>query len=184
MLASNKKMKKMTKEMAKEIMMKAVDAKASLYSERKSSDIATVYDRAYQECGIKEKDFLTEEVLESYWFRRLGRITSPICILAVQRFLEVEKSVPENFCPCSYCPYADKREEARGKYACRPDCVPTRRFSHLNETSLEELDTYIRCVEAPDDVMARGAKELIEEIFDKEIISESSEWHRSHLITG
>ena len=128
--------------MAKEIMLAAVDAKASLYSERKSSDIAKVYDRAYQNCGLEEKDFLPNEVLESYWFQRLGRITSPICILAVQRFLEVENSVPENFCPCAYCPYADKREEVRGKYACRPGIVLTRRFSHLNETSLEELDTY------------------------------------------
>ena len=177
-------MKKMSKNVAKKIMMAAVDAKASLYSERKSSDIAKVYDRAYQTCGLKERDFLPNEVLESYWFQRLGRITSPICILAVQSFLEVENSVPENFCPCAYCPYADKREEARGNYACRPGCIPTRRFSHLHETSLEELDTYIRCVEAPNDVMARGAKKLIEEIFDKEITSESSEWHRSHLIIG
>ena len=179
---------KMTKKMTQEILLATVDAAASFCEERKQRSLADVYDRAYQSCGLKEEDFLPTVIKESYWFRRLGRIVSPICILAVQNFLEAEEaptSVPEGFSPCSYCPYADKRVEARGYYACQPGCILTRRFTHLNQTSLEELDENLNLVEGPDDVSAREARKIIDEIFQKEISSETEgSWNRSQLISG
>ena len=99
--------KKLTKKMAQEILLATVDAAASFCEERKQRSLANVYDRAYQTtCGLKEEDFLPAIIKESYRFQRLGRTVSPICILAVQNFLEAEEatSVPEGFSPCSYCP--------------------------------------------------------------------------------
>lgn len=190
MLPPKKNMAKMTMtpEMAKEILLAAIDAAASFCEEGERGCLADVYDRAYQSCGLKEEDFLPSFITESYWFQRLGRPLSPICILAVQNFLEKEEaptSVPEGFSPCSYCPYADKRVEARGHYACRPGFVLTRRFTHLNQTSLEELDDALDCVVHPDDVAARIARDIIEEIFNEDFSPEGSvNWHRSQLISG
>lgn len=174
---------KITKKMAQKILLAAVDAAASFCEEGERGSLWQVYDRAYQTCGLKEEDFLPSFIKESYWFRRLGRTLSPICILAVQNFLEAENSVPEDFSPCSYCPYADKRIEARGDYACRPGFVLTRRFTRLNQTSLEELDDALDCVIHSDDVAARIARDIIEELFKEELSPEGS-WNRSQLISG
>ena len=190
MLPPKKNMTKniMTKKMAQEILLAAVDAAASFCEERKQGSLADVYDRAYQTtCGLKEEDFLPAIIKESYWFQRLGRTVSPICILAVQNFLEAEEatSVPEGFSPCSYCPYADKREEARGYYACQPGFILTRRFTRLSQTSLERVDEYLDCIEYPDDIMARESRKIIKEIFQEEISSKAKgSWHQSRLITG
>lgn len=182
-------MTNMTKKMAQEILLAAVDAAASFYEEEKRRSLADIYARAYQEvCGLKEEDFLPTVIKESYWFRRFGRIVSPICILAVQNFLEKEEaptSVPDGFSPCSYCPYADKRVEARGYYACRPGFIPTRRFTHLSQTSMEELDNDLNLVEGQEDVFARESRKIIEKIFHEEISPKMEDsWHRSQLISG
>lgn len=181
--------KNMTKKMAQEILLAAVDAAASFYEEGKRRSLADIYARAYQEvCGLKEEDFLPTVIKESYWFRRFGRTVSPICILAVQNFLEKEgapTSVPDGFSPCSYCPYADKRVEARGYYACRPGFIPTRRFTHLSQTSMEELDNDLNLVEGQEDVFARESRKIIEKIFHEEISPKMEDsWHRSQLISG
>lgn len=181
-------MAKMTKKMAKEIMLSAADAAADLFEKNGycCAHITDIYDRAYEMCGVKEEDFLPASVKESYWYQQLGRTLSPICILAVQEHLEKkgEDSIGENFTPCAFCPYADKRMEAEW-YDCRPEFVLTRRFTHYNQTSLGDLDELLRIVSYRDSLAAREARGLVEKIFREEIRKSAvGKWNRSVLLSG
>ena len=185
MLPPKKNMKTMTIEVAQKILFAAVDVAQKM----EAKNLHQIYEQAYQACGLKEEDFLPTVIKESYWFERLGRTVSPFCIIAVQNFLEAGNSVPQNFSPCAYCPYADKRLEARGAYACQTYLVSTRRFTRLAPTSLEVLDDELLIENSGQSFFdhAGEARKLIEEIFNEEISSDgtpSSSWHRSQLIVG